>query len=89
MVSWSWGLFSVSDCQDLDLMLFPYYSGISRPFGGVSRQVTFYAARVGINGRIYNAVVEPVIERELLVGRDVLNQTRVTFDGPRRLTTFD
>lgn len=79
----------VSECQDLDLLLSPYYSGISRPFGGVSRQVTFYAARVEVNGSIYNAIVEPVIERERLVGRDVLNQTRVTFDGPGRLTTFD
>jgi hypothetical protein len=38
------------------------------------------AARVEINGSIYNAIVEPVAERERLVGRDVLNQTKVTFD---------
>lgn len=76
------------DCQDLDLFLFPYYSGISHPFGGVSRQVTFYVARVEINGQIYNAIVEPVTERERLDGREVLNRTRVTFDGPSRLTTF-
>lgn len=79
----------VSECQETDLLLFPYYSGISHPFGGVSRQVIFYAARVEINGSIYNAIVEPVVERERLVGRDVLNQTKVTFDGPGRLTTFD
>jgi hypothetical protein len=77
------------DCQDLDLFFFPYYSGVSHPFGGVSRQVRFYAARVEINGGMYNAIVEPVTEQERLVGREVLNQTRVTFDGPARLTTFD
>jgi hypothetical protein len=78
-----------NECHDIDLLLFPYYSGTSHPFGGISRQVTFYAARVEINGRIYNAIVEPVVERERLVGRDVLNQTKVTFDGPGQVTTFD
>lgn len=79
----------VSDCQTLDLFLFPYYSGLSHPFGGESRQVTFYAARAEINGSFYNAIVEPGIEHERLVGRDILNQTKATFDGPGRLTTFD
>ncbi len=79
----------VDDCQDLDLFLFPYYSGISHPFTGVRRPVTFYGARVEINGGVYNAIVEPVAERERLIGREVLNQTRVTFDGPSRMTTFD
>jgi hypothetical protein len=77
------------DCQDLDLFLFPYYSGISHPFGGVGRPVTFYAAWVEVNGKAHQAIVEPVRERERLVGREVLNQTKVTFDGPSGLTTFD
>jgi len=77
------------DCQDLDLFLFPYYSGISHPFGGMRRRVTFYGAKVEVNGRVYNAIVEPFAERERLVGREVLNQTKVTFDGPSRITTFD
>ena len=79
----------VDDCQDLDLFLFPYYAGSSHPFGGVRRRVTFYGAKVEINGSVYNAIVEPVDERERLVGREVLNQTKVTFDGPSRITTFD
>jgi len=78
-----------TDCRDLDLFLFPYYSGISHPFGGVRRQVTFYVARVEVNGKLYNVIVGPVTERERLIGRDLLNQMRVTFDGPSRLTTFD
>lgn len=77
------------DCRDLDLFLFPFYSGTSHPFGGASRQVTFYVARIEIDGKVYNAIVEPVSEHERLVGREVLNQTKVTFDGPARLTTFD
>jgi hypothetical protein len=79
----------VGDCQDLDLFLFPYYAGVSHPFGGVSHRVTFYGAKVEINGSIYFAIVEPVTERERLVGREVLNQTKVTFDGPSRLAIFD
>lgn len=79
----------VDDCQDLDLFLFPYYSGVSHPYGGVRQPVTFYVARVEINGKVYNAIVEPVTEAERLVGREVLNQTRVTFDGLSGLTTFE
>ena len=76
------------DCQELDLYLFPFYSGIAHPFGGASRQVIFYVARIEIDGNAHNAIVEPVTEPERLIGRDVLNQTIVTFDGPGRLTTF-
>jgi len=79
----------MADCQDLELFLFPYYRGISHPFAGASRSVTFYAAKVEIDGRVFKAVVEPVTEPERLVGREVLNQMKVTFDGPARMTTFD
>jgi hypothetical protein len=79
----------MDDCQDLDLFLFPFYTGVSHPFSGMRRSVTFYGARVEVDGKVYNAIVEPVTERERLVGRDVLNQMKVTFDGPSRLTTVD
>jgi hypothetical protein len=79
----------VDDCQDLDLFRFPYYAGKSHAFGGATRQVTFYAAKIEINGNVYAAIIEPMDERERLVGREVLNQTKVTFDGPSRTTTFD
>lgn len=79
----------MDDCQDLDLFLFPYYRGISHPYAGVSRPVTFYAARIEVDGKMYNAVIEPVAEPERLVGREVLNRMKVTFDGPSRTTTFD
>ncbi|MBI1925568.1 hypothetical protein HYR99_15110 [Candidatus Poribacteria bacterium] len=51
--------------------------------------MTFYAERVEIDGKVHLALVESVAERERLVGRKVLNRTRVTFDGPAQLTTFD
>ncbi len=79
----------MQDCQDLDLFSFPYYAGTSHAFGGRTRQITFYAAKIQIDGNVYAAIVEPVNERERLVGREVLNRTRVTFDGPSRTTTFD
>ena len=78
-----------NDCQDLDLLLFPFYAGISHPFGGARRSVTFYAAKVEVDSRVFNAIVEPVAEHERLVGREVLNQIKVTFDGPSRTTTVD
>ena len=31
----------MDDCQDLDLFLFPFYTGVSHPFAGVRRSVTF------------------------------------------------
>jgi len=74
----------MNDCQDLDLFLFPFYAGVSHPFSGTRRSVTFYGARVEVDGKVYNAIVEPVTERERLVGRDVLNQMKVTFDRPSR-----
>jgi predicted aspartyl protease len=79
----------IDDCRDLDLFFFPYYRGVSHPFAGVTRSVTFYAARIEVDGRIYNAVVEPVSESERLVGREVLNRMKVTFDGPAQMTIFD
>ena len=78
-----------NDCQDLDLFLFPYYTGISHPFAGLRRSVTFYGAKIEVDGTIYNAIVESVAERERLVGREVLNQMKITFDGPTRIMIVD
>ena len=51
--------------------------------------MTFYGARIEVDSKVYNAIVEPVAERERLVGREVLNQIKVTFDGPSRITIVD
>jgi hypothetical protein len=76
------------DCQQLDLYRFPYMTGTSRVYGGGSRPATFYRAHVEIDGRSYPAIVLPVAAGERLLGRDVLNQCQVTFDGPARTVTF-
>ena len=55
----------------------------------MKRSATFYGAKVEVDGKIYNAIVEPVAEPERLVGREVLNQMKVTFDGPSRIMTVD
>jgi hypothetical protein len=42
-----------------------------------------------ISGHRVPALVQPITGgQERLVGRDVLNQHRVTFDGPAGLVTF-
>ncbi|MBM3238017.1 hypothetical protein FJZ31_17135 [Candidatus Poribacteria bacterium] len=78
----------IVDCHPIDLFRFPYYSGISYAFGGGTRQTTFYGGNVEIDGRVYRAIIEPVLELERLIGRDVLNQCKVTFDGPGGITSF-
>ena len=79
----------LADCHQIDLFRFPYYSGISYAFGGGARQTTFYGGKVEIDGNLYSAIIEPVLEPERLIGRDVLNQCKVTFDGPRGITSFE
>jgi hypothetical protein len=90
----------LADCHQIDLFRFPYYSGISYAFGGGFRQTTFYGGKVfasltdakglrEIDERIYRAIIEPVLELECLIGRDVLNQCKVMFDGPGGITSFD
>jgi predicted aspartyl protease len=50
---------------------------------GGSVTALFYRAKVEIDGRRYSALIQPVpAGRERIVGRDVLNQQRVLFDGP-------
>ena len=79
----------LADCYQIDLFRFPYYSGVSHAFGGGIRQTIFYGGKVEIDGNMYSAIIEPVLEPERLIGRDVLNQCKVTFDGPRGITNFE
>jgi len=79
----------IDDCNEINLFLYPFYSGISRAFGGEVREATFYGGKVEVNGRLFNSIIEPVSEPERILGRDVLNQCWVTFDGPGRRTIFE
>lgn len=76
------------DCEKLELFRFPYFQGTSHSFGGVSRQSVFYQAQVEIGAKTFTAIVEPTSEPERLLGREVLNQCKVTFDDPKRQTIF-
>ena len=49
-----------------------------------------YLGYVEINGFVYPALIQVVPgARERLMGRDVLNHLRVTFDGPALKVTFE
>ncbi len=76
------------DCEKLGLYQFPLFQGLSRSYGGQSRQTLFYIAKVGIGAKTYTAIIEPASEPERLLGREVLNQCKVTFDGPKQQTIF-
>ena len=76
------------DCETLGLIQFPYLKGASRSFGGGSWQSVFYLAKVEIGVKTFRAIVEPTSEPERLLGREVLNQCKITFDGPKRQTIF-
>jgi hypothetical protein len=76
------------DCEKIKLFQFPYFQGTSHSFGGGSRQIVFYFAQVEIGAKIFTAIVEPTSEPERLLGREVLNLCKVTFDGPKNQTIF-
>lgn len=76
------------DCKMLGLLRFLYLQGESHSYGGETRQAIFYGAKVEIGVKPFAAIVEPTSESERLLGREVLNQCKVTFDGPKKQTTF-
>lgn len=76
------------DCKKLDLLRFPCFRGKSHSYGGETRPAIFYGAKVEIGAQAYTAIIEPTSESERLLGREVLNQCKVTFDGPKKQTIF-
>lgn len=71
-----------SDCTAIDLFNSPYFTGISSRVLGPSAPTLIYRAKVEIDGRFFAALIQPVAGgQERIVGRDVLNQQRVLFDG--------
>jgi hypothetical protein len=49
-----------------------------------------YRGKVEMDGRRFAAIIQPVTGgNERIVGRDVLNQQRVLFDGPAGQVTVD
>ena len=74
---------SNSACQAIDLFNSPSIAGAAGGVVGASVTAVFYRGKVEIDGNRYEALIQPVPgQQERIVGRDVLNQQRVLFDGP-------
>ena len=72
-----------TDCKAIDLFSSPYMTGVASGVVGGSITALFYQGKVEIDGRRYSALIEPIpAGKERILGRDVLNQQRVLFDGP-------
>jgi hypothetical protein len=79
-----------ADCAAINLFNSPCLIGLSRGVVGGSHTTLFYQGSAEINGRRVASLIEPVAGgTERLVGRDVLNQHRVVFDGPTRRVVFE
>jgi hypothetical protein len=71
------------DCTAIDLFNSPYMTGMAGGVLGAPITSLFYRGKVGLDGRRYSALIQPIpAGRERILGRDVLNQQRVLFDGP-------
>jgi len=71
------------DCQAINLFNSPYLTGMSGGVVGAATASLFYRATVEVDGRRFPALIQPVAAgQERIIGRDVLNQQRVLFDGP-------
>ena len=79
-----------SDCVRIDLLSSFYYSISSSGVMGAATPTVAYRAQVEIAGQTHRAYIQPIPEgTERIVGRDVLNQRRVLFDGLSGIVTFD
>ncbi len=77
------------DCLAIDLFSSPYLMSLTRGVLGPSVSTLVYRGNVEINGTFYRSLIQPIPGgRERILGRDVLNQVKVTFDGPRRKVIF-
>ena len=71
------------DCRAIDLFQSPYMTGMAGGLVGASVTTLFYRGKVEIDGTRYSALIQSIpAGQERILGRDVLNQQRVLFDGP-------
>ena len=78
------------DCTAIDLFNSPYFTGLSSGVVGASVSTLIYRGKVEMAGRRFAALIQPVAGgQERILGRDVLNQQRVLFDGPARQIFID
>jgi len=79
-----------NDCSVIDLFASPYLMGLTRGVFGPSVTTLVYRGNVEVNGTRYRSLIQPIPDgKERMLGRDVLNQLKVTFDGPQKKAIFD
>ena len=79
-----------TDCKAIDLFSSPYMAGMSGGVVGASVATLLYHGKVEIDGCRYSALIQPIpAGQERILGRDVLNQQRVLFDGPAGQVVVD
>lgn len=78
------------DCTTIDLFSSPYLTGLTSGVLGGGAATLIYRGKAELDGQRYAALIQPLAGgRERIVGRDVLNQLRVLFDGPAGQTTIN
>jgi hypothetical protein len=79
-----------TDCQDIDLFNSPYFTSRSRGVVGPSVTTLVYRGYAEIDGLHFPALIQAISGvTERILGRDVLNQMKVTFDGPQNRVSFE
>jgi predicted aspartyl protease len=79
-----------NDCSAIDLFNSPYFTAVSSGVVGSSVTTLIYRGKAEIDGNRYPALIQTVADgQERIVGRDVLNQLRVLFDGPSAQVVVD
>lgn len=79
-----------NDCQDIDLFGSPYFLTQSRGVVGPSVTSLVYQGYAEINGLRFPVLIQAIRDiSERILGREVLNQMRVTFDGPQGRVSFE
>lgn len=78
------------DCDDAHLDEGGAYLNKVQIYGGGEKQAIFFDGIIELDQRRYNALIQMVGNTdERILGRDVLNQLKVTFDGPEKKTTIE
>jgi hypothetical protein len=79
-----------SDCNSFDLFNSPYFTAISSGVVGASVTTLIYQGKAEVAGSLFSALIQPVAQgQDRLIGRDVLNQLRLLFDGPAQKVVID
>ena len=78
------------DCMAIDLFNSPCLAGIAAGIVGTSFTTLFYRGKVEIDGHRYAALIQSTPGgQERIIGRDVLNEMRILFDGPSKQVVVD